>query len=205
MASMLGANTQFVGKIGKDSFGRYILDTLSRAKVETDYVIETESACTTLVFVHLDDFGERSFEFVRKPGADMLLGENDISESLCEKGDIIHFGSAQLMYDNGERAIEKAVRIARKQRAVISFDPDYRELQWPSEVLASEKIKKFLRYADIVKISEEEAKWLTGENDRYQALLRMKEFTSASLVMTCGADGGCYFFPCGCFLSSTFP
>lgn len=194
-ASKLGQNAWFIGKVGNDLFGEYIVKELEAQRVDVRYVALTDHACTTLSFVHLSKEGERSFSFIRKPGADLLLSEEDIPDDYCRQGDIVHFGSAQLMSGEGRRAIRKAVRIARECKAVVSFDPNYRALQWASEEEAKARISEFMKYADIVKVSDEEVTWLTGDGDAKQALKKLFSKSNALSVMTCGEWGAYYISP----------
>lgn len=192
IASRLGENVKFIGKIGADKFGAFILDILKEEKIEVNKDIVTEQANTTLAFVHLEKNGERSFEFIRKPGADMFLSVLDIENNFCEKGDIVHFGSAQLMIKKGREAIGKAIQIAHEKGALISFDPNYRAIQWGAEEEAKDTILSFLKEADIIKLSEEEAVWLTKDKDKKRAIQKIQTYTNGLVVITCGAEGAIY-------------
>src|SRR5690554_4094195 len=91
--SKLGLSSVFIGKVGQDAFGEFLKDTLAQQKVDTQGLIMTTEANTTLAFVHLDENGDRSFSFYRNPGADMLLKENEVDEEILRNSDIFHFGS----------------------------------------------------------------------------------------------------------------
>lgn len=69
-----GAKTAMLGKVGDDTFGRLLLDTLRRAGIETRGMIAAPDVFTTLAFVTLDARGEREFAFARKPGAGDIFG-----------------------------------------------------------------------------------------------------------------------------------
>ena len=77
-----GLSVGFIAKVGEDKFGKTLIDTLEKDNVVILNNITTDKAITTLVFVHLDEHGERSFSFVRKPGADMFLSSEDVSPGL---------------------------------------------------------------------------------------------------------------------------
>ena len=64
----LGASAEFVGAVGKDSFGKFLIETLEHYKVGTSHVIEDPNLGTTIAYVSIDEDGERDFEFMR--GAD---------------------------------------------------------------------------------------------------------------------------------------
>ncbi len=73
MAAKLGGKTAFIGKVGKDSFGQLLIDTLSKNGIDYSGVVQDPRYHTTLGFVHLDHKGDRSFSFYRDPGADLML------------------------------------------------------------------------------------------------------------------------------------
>jgi sugar/nucleoside kinase (ribokinase family) len=54
------------------------------------------------------------------------------------------------------------MRIAKEGGAVLSYDPNLRLPLWPSAEAAKEGIKSIWDHADIIKVSDEEVKFLTG-------------------------------------------
>ncbi|MGI6122316.1 MAG: PfkB family carbohydrate kinase [Saccharofermentanales bacterium] len=71
--SAYGISTGLLAKVGDDAFGSRLIDTLLRVGVNMDGVIVDPKIFTTLAFVTLDETGNRSFDFARKPGADTML------------------------------------------------------------------------------------------------------------------------------------
>ncbi|WP_234414879.1 PfkB family carbohydrate kinase, partial [Xanthomonas fragariae] len=63
----LGGAAHFVGMLGRDMFGDFLLQSLQQAGVVTDGIVRTDQAKTALAFVALDEAGERSFSFYRPP------------------------------------------------------------------------------------------------------------------------------------------
>ena len=131
-ASKLGAKTAFIGKVGNDSFGRFLCDTLKKYNVSTDGVITDKSANTTLAVVSVNENGERSFSFYRKNSADTLLSENEITDLQMSNTHILHFGSVSLTDEPSRTATISAVRRAKNLGATITYDPNYRESLWNS-------------------------------------------------------------------------
>jgi len=60
-AARLGASSFLLGKLSKDSFGTFLLDSLRQYQVDTRFTSFLESGKTALAFVSLDSEGERSF------------------------------------------------------------------------------------------------------------------------------------------------
>ena len=86
-----GAKTAMLGKVGDDTFGRLLLETLRCAGIETRGMIAAPDVFTTLAFVTLDARGEREFAFARKPGADTCLSFPEIDLSLIDEARAFHF------------------------------------------------------------------------------------------------------------------
>ena len=68
MLQRLGKKTAFIGKVGKDAFGKYLMKTVSDIGIDITNLVQDESIPTTLAFVHTAEDGDRSFSFYRNPG-----------------------------------------------------------------------------------------------------------------------------------------
>lgn len=192
MLTKLGGRSAFIGQVGKDAFGEFLRETLDRAGVSTEGLLSTGDCHTTLAFVHLDDRGDRSFSFYRNPGADMMLGAEDVQTALIDHCAIFHYGSVSLTQGPCREATHFAANYARQAGKLVSFDPNYRPLLWGSAAEAAEEIRFSLRWADLVKVSEEELTLLTGETD-LEAGSRLLLAQGASLVLVSrGAKGAFY-------------
>lgn len=188
----LGGRCAFIGKVGDDHFGHFLKQTLENNNVDTRGLKCTEQANTTLAFVHLDEKGERSFTFLRNPGADTMLEEHEIEASIIDKGKIFHFGSLSMTHQPAEGATLKAVEYAKHSGKVISYDPNWRPSLWKDVDTARQKMMLGLKYADIVKLSEEELKLLTGEADIDRAAQMVFDMGAKLVLVTLG-DQGCYY------------
>ena len=163
MLNKQGYKTAFIGKVGNDIFGRQLKAVVREAGINTDGLVTDESVNTTLAFVHTLPGGDREFSFYRNPGADMMLSESDIDYKLVQNSRIFHFGSLSMTGEICEAATKKAVETAKGSGAIISFDPNLRENLWDSLDKAREKIAYGISECDILKISDNEIQWFTGE------------------------------------------
>jgi fructokinase len=59
----LGGNAEFVGMLGADAFGDFLLESLRQAGVATTLVKRTSAEPPALAFVWLDAAGVRCFSF----------------------------------------------------------------------------------------------------------------------------------------------
>lgn len=165
MLTKLGHKTSFIGKVGKDFFGKQLKETLTEVGINADYLYMDEQVHTTLALVHTFADGDRDFSFYRNPGADMMLNKTEIPEERIADSHIFHFGTLSMTHEGVRETTKKALEIARESGALISFDPNLRPPLWNSLDEAKEQVLYGLQYCDILKISDNEIQWLTGEDD----------------------------------------
>ncbi|WLR54673.1 PfkB family carbohydrate kinase [Mesobacillus subterraneus] len=189
--SRLGGHAKFIGKVGQDAFGEYLIDVLNEEKIDTDDVFFTDEANTALAFVSLTESGERDFSFYRKPSADMLLREEEIRPEIFREGDILHFCSVDLIESPVKYAHLKAIEYAKQNGSLISFDPNVRLPLWESPDDCRRTIKEFIPYADILKISEDELEFITETKDEKAAIQKILELNPAIswFILTKGEKG----------------
>lgn len=190
MLQKLGKKTAFIGKVGNDQFGKQLRKTIEEVGIYSNYLLEDSEIPTTLAFVHTAPDGDRSFSFYRKPGADMMLTEEEITEDMVTDSRIFHFGTLSMTHEGIRKATVKAVEAAKKAGAVISLDPNLRESLWDSLTLAKEQMRKAISYCDILKISDNEIQFLTGEKDYDTGIAKLRaEFNIPLICLTLGKDG----------------
>ena len=153
----LGGAAAFVGAIGRDAFGKFLLQTLAHENVNVD-ATRLVDAHTTLAFVAHGAHGERDFEFVRNPGADSLLKSADLDSSLIARARVVHFGGVLLSCEPGASASLQAASIGRTSGALVTFDPNVR----PSLFASPDEMRTVLRsacaQAHVVKCSADDLK-----------------------------------------------
>ena len=198
-----GMKTAFICKVGDDAFGEKLIGTMQKAGIETKGVIRDGSAFTTLAFVTLDESGNRSFSFARKPGADTLLRFDEIDLSLIEEARVFHFGTLSLTAEPIREATQKSVFYAKDLGKIITFDPNLRLPLWDSPEEAKEQILWGLGQADIVKISDDEVRFLWGCDEREGADILQRQYGVKLAMVTLGPQGcilqnknGLVFVPC---------
>ena len=182
-----GLSASMCCKVGDDDFGRFLMDTLAENGVRAACPTLCAGATTTMAFVTLAEDGERRFTFARKPGADMLLKEEEVLESDIADAAIIHAGSCSLSAQPVAAATVRALRLGHEKGKLVSFDVNYRNVMWNDDIDAcSRAVTDILQYVDLLKISEEEVDMIGGE----AAIPRlMKDYGIALVVQTLGANG----------------
>ena len=192
MNAHLGGKTAFIGKVGQDAFGVFLRDVLKENGIDTSGLVLDPTAPTTLAFVHLDEKGDRSFSFYRSPGADQMLTPKEVALHLIDDCGVFHFGSVSLTHDPSRSAVFHAAEYAKKQCKLVSFDPNIRPMLWEDMEDARIQIERAMKYADILKVSEEEMTFLTGTQDLDAGSKYLLDKGMALVLVSLG-DQGAYF------------
>lgn len=185
--SKLGAEAYFCGTVGDDAFGGFLEDTLNNNNINTELLFKIKNN-TTFAFVSLMENGERDFEFARD--ADECLTFDMISDRL-EEFDLYHFGSATaFMGGNLKDTYFKLKEYAKSNNKIISFDANYRESLFGNNKEEFIKCcKEFIVDSNIVKLSEEEAKLISGIEDIKEASQYIVNLGCENLMVTLGKEG----------------
>ncbi len=187
-----GGSTAFIGKVGKDSFGDFLKNTLKDLDIDITNLCTDNDIPTTLAFVTLDDKGDRSFSFYRKPGADVMLTYEEVDKDKLANTKIFHFGSVSLTSDPARTATLEAAKYAKSCGALISYDPNYRPLLWNDVDTAVQVMRDAAYLADVIKVSEEELELITGETDLSSGAEKLLSMGASLVFISLGAKGSYY-------------
>ena len=193
----LGGRAAMVSQGGEDAFGTHILKVLRSNGVDTTHVFRTGRANTGLAFVSLDATGNREFSFFRNPSADLFLSQDQITADIFDDCAALHFCSVDLVDWPVRAAHRKAIGLARRAGAIVSFDPNVRLPLWSSPEECQAAIREFLPYADLVKLSDDEVEFVTGCADERDAAEKLFAMGCRLLIVTRGTDGSAAYTSAG--------
>ncbi len=190
MLNKAGKKTAFIGKVGQDIFGKRLKAVLEETGIDVSSLIMDADVRTTLAFVETFADGDRDFSFYRNPGADMMLREEELNADLLKDTRIFHFGTLSMTHEEVRKATKTAIRIAKESGALVSFDPNLREPLWKSLDEAKEQVAYGLSQCDILKISDNEIRWFTGEEDFDAGIAKLRsEYDIPLIMLSMGKDG----------------
>ena len=174
-----GAEVKFVGSVGDDLIGRFLIKYAGDFGMDTAYINTRTDRNTTLAFVELNEEGDRSFCFYRKNTADYFMPE--VSDELIKSADTVCIGSLMLA---DEGCAEYALDIIERAHALgktVAFDVNYRTDIFRDRESAVKTYKRILAAADIVKFSEDEVETFT---ENY-----VDSLTDKLVLITLGKEG----------------
>lgn len=183
----LKGNSYFIGCVGKDPFGSFLLQTLEEGRVDISLAQRTNTF-TTLAFVSLAEDGERDFVFAR--GADRELNyDPTLKEGF--KNQMVHFGAAtSFLGGNLEETYSRYFQDARSSGSFISFDPNFRTDLWKGkETDFIGKCRPFIEKSHLCKFSLEEAQLISGKSDLQEACSYLHTMGVKIITITLGSKG----------------
>ena len=178
----LGGNSSFIGAVGNDLIGQFLLNYAQNMNFTYLDIAKLDDVNTTLAFVELDSHGERSFCFYRKNTADYKIAYP--LKDFAKEANIVHVGSLMLSEKEGRDFIFKVINDAHKNNQLVSFDVNFRTDIFKDKDEAVNNYKKVIELADIVKFSEDEVDIFTKE---YVDSLKYK-----LICVTLGSEGSLY-------------
>lgn len=190
MLNKLGRRTAFIGKVGNDQFGRLLKDTIEELGIETGGLVMDQNINTTLAFVHTFPDGDREFSFYRKPGADMMLSEEEVDYEMIRQSKVFHFGTLSMTDEPVRSATKRALKEAKKAGCLITFDPNLRPPLWKSLEEAREMMEYGFGYCDMLKISDNEIQFISGKEDYDEGIRYLQEkYHIPVIFLTMGKEG----------------
>ena len=187
-AALLGGNSGFIGKGGRDSLSRMATHTLHQQGVDISHLVQAEEGQLGLAFLEYLPDG-RNYQYYRKNSVGSTLCAADLDEEYIASAFAIHFPGMLLELTSEMRsACQRAVEIARAHGVLVSFDPNIRR-ELTSNEEARERMLWAVRSADVVAPTLEEGRIVTGEQEIGAVLRALHAMGPRVVALTRDKDG----------------
>lgn len=157
-AARLGCETAIIGGVGKDDFGKCLLERLKKDGVDVSHVLESEERATGCAFVTYFEDGSRKFIFHmgNTPAVEAKAPEATALEGIFKEAKFFHIMGCSLMANKDfAQEILKTMRALKGNGAKISFDPNIRK-----ELFTDDSIHDVIR-----EVMENVSIFLPGEEE----------------------------------------
>ena len=191
-AKQSGAKVGFVGRVGNDVIGRFVLVEAQKAHLDRLDVQIDDERNTTIAFVTLTD-GERDFAFNRHDTADFNIDLDTIEFAAYEDLNIVHLGSLMLSEQKGRELAESVASKAKELGVKLSFDMNFRKDIYKDFEDVKKAYAPFVERADIIKFSDDELADYTGISDMDEAAKSIFK-KDRLLLVTLGKKGSAYYY-----------
>lgn len=177
--SSLGSKVAFIGKIGTDSFGDLVTESLEKKGVTTDFLIRSDEWNTGATIV-LNYDQDRAM--VTYPGAMEHLVIDDITEEILSQAKHMHF-SSYFLQPGIQNDIKRLFKCAKDLGLSTSLD-----IQWDPNEKWDFDYKEVLKYVDVFMPNEQEIMYLTNEKSVDNAIEKLIPFAN-NIVVKMGSKG----------------
>ena len=181
----LGVATGFFSGLSTDFFGDSLKQGLKASGVDLKYV-KVWDRPTTLAFVKFDG-GHARYSFFDDNSASRMLVKKDLPK-LAAKVTALHFGSISLIPEPGGATLEALMKRETKTR-VLSLDPNIRPSLIKDRRSHLARLNRLIAMCDILKISDEDVKWMTGKTDLTGAARKWLKAGAKIVAITKGGEG----------------
>jgi len=161
-AARLGIRSGFVGCVGDDPYGHYLVAEFEKVGVDTRGMVVRAGTFTGIVLAIIDDEGERTFIACAKGASHTALLPQDLQALDYASIRVIHTSGVCLVEEPSRSALLGAMKRAREAGCLIYYDPN---LRLEGDVFPPDLGKaqmKAVSYADTVLIGDEEMGLLLG-------------------------------------------
>ncbi|GAA0432848.1 carbohydrate kinase [Streptomyces luteireticuli] len=182
----LGTPTAFCSRLSTDRFGQALMSGLRADGVDTSLVRRGPEP-TALAVAHVGDDGSAAYSFHVEGTADRLFTAPD---ALPGAARAVSFGTCSLALEPGASAYEDLMRRASARGLFTALDPNVRPGIVPDADAYRARFRSWLPYVTLLKLSEEDAAWLTdGEGDPADAAREWLAAGPYAVVLTRGGAG----------------
>ncbi|SHJ63979.1 5-dehydro-2-deoxygluconokinase [Geosporobacter subterraneus DSM 17957] len=187
----LGHSVGWFSKLGEDEFGRYILSVIRGEGVDVSRVLTDSNRNTGLLFKERFGFSNPNIYYYRKDSAASRLSPEDLDASYISKAKVLHItGITPALSTPAQEAVFEAIRIAKENNVIVSFDPNIRLKLWDIET-AKPVLLEIASKADILLIGEDEGELLAGTNGPEELAKTFMSMGCTTVVVKLGKRG-CY-------------
>jgi 2-dehydro-3-deoxygluconokinase len=187
----LGLSVGYLSRVGADSFGQFLLDTLTAEGVSTALVLSCEGQRTGFMLKgRTADGSDPEIEYHRRGSAASGMGLDDLARLGAARVRHLHLtGISPALSGGCHELVFEALHWARSNGVFVSFDPNLRPRLWPSVAEMTSTVNELAALCDLVLPGLEEGRRLTGLQDAEAIAEHYLAHGASQVVVKLGARG----------------
>ncbi|MEM2908171.1 MAG: carbohydrate kinase family protein [Candidatus Hadarchaeales archaeon] len=193
----LGRGSGFIGRVGDDALGRFLMEDFKREKVDISQLQVDREVGTGLTFVLVSKRGERTMFGYR--GANVRLSAEELDLDYVKGAEVLHVSGYALLEDPQRRAALTAMRAAKKAGVFISMDVGIPAAR------GARVLSPSLRSVDLLFLNEREAASLMRIRKAEDAVRRILKLGPSTVALKRGRRGCLIATEGGMLRSPAFP
>ncbi|PUA43038.1 2-dehydro-3-deoxygluconokinase [Pseudomonas protegens] len=191
--SRLGFKVAWLSRVGNDSLGRFVLDTLQAEGLDCRFVRRDPLHPTGFQLKSREDSGDDPrVEYFRRGSAASHLSLDDLAPALLQARHLHATGIPPALSDSARELSGHLMQTQRASGRSVSFDPNLRPGLWASEALMIREINRLAALAHWVLPGLGEGRLLTGRDDPADIAAFYLDQGAEAVVIKLGAHGAYY-------------
>lgn len=183
----LGFKTAIISAVGTDNLGKYLVEKVAEAGVDTSLVIYDKNEPSSIVLVSRTT---GTPDFIPYRTADRMINPENIPDELLQNCSVFHTTCWPLSKQPSQASVLDAAKRAKAAGCILSADLNYAERVWPDREEAHKVIKEYLSNGALIKLSEDDAERFYGEQVSMEKVFEDFHGWGASLICyTLGGKG----------------
>lgn len=187
--SRLGVPSKFITVTGDDETSEFVRGELEKEGVNLEPAILVPEKRVSGVFIHLTPDCDRIFAEYVNETPDLQVTPADLQETAFEHASVFHICSGTMFHPEALKTTLKAVKMAKANGVICSFDANIRPLRWDSEQRSRDTACKFLKTTDVLKVTTDELAFLMETESMEEGISRLGEFNIPLVFLTDGENG----------------
>lgn len=186
----LGFNVKWLSRVGNDSLGRFVRNTLQAEGLDCQHVATDPQHPTGFQLKsRVDDGSDPQVEYFRRGSAASHLGLDAITPQLLDARHLHATGIPPALSASCNELSFELMKSMRKAGNSVSFDPNLRPSLWASEQQMIRDINALAAHADWVLPGLSEGRLLTGYDDPGDIAAFYLDQGAEAVIIKLGAKG----------------
>ncbi|MGK7376774.1 carbohydrate kinase family protein [Planococcus sp. 1R117A] len=187
--SRLGLPSKFITITGDDDTSAFVRGELEKEGVDLSYSIIVPEKRVSGVYVHFTPEYDRIFANYENETPDLQVAAHDLKGEAFKNASIFHMCTGTMFHPEALKTTVEAVRLAKEQGVLCSFDVNIRPLRWESEEQCRDTVFKFLANVDILKLTTDELIFLMETDSVEEGIKQLSKFNIPLVLLTDGENG----------------
>lgn len=188
VAARNGAPAVLVGGVGKDRWGRWLVDGLAREGVDTEWLVEVEGVRSPVAFATFDSEGEPYFDVYGDDIGPLMEACLPVLGEALDGAASLVVGTNTMVGEAEREVTRRAVEIARERSIPVLFDPNHRPGRWVDQTTGAGFALELAGRSDLIKANRAEAGLITGLPDPEESAGALLDLGPCVVIITDG-DG----------------
>ena len=196
----LGQNVSFVGAIGDDGYGRWVIEDLAREGVDATGLYPVSDKFTPMVLALIEPHGERLVVvWPPEDGAHHHLPQKALHSALWQGATWLHTSGMCLRHSPTRETILRAMEEAKSNGVMVSLDLNIRNELWGFDAETRATFERAAKLSDVVLGNAEEEVCLLAETDAIEEATQVLSDGRRTIIARLGPAGALAATPSGLF------